>query len=255
MNAKGKISSFSLLYGMFVMIVLNPATVYSTLCESRCENAVPYLRLLKDYWINIAKREASYDRTFTHFIQSLIHVAGKTGSGVLLKNELINMVLDYRDCLKACEHQHSKRSGPTPSYNEVYRLCSSPYECLFRQWIDFFSKTKTLVIIQQNMWKIIFLIKNAHWIVNGVHFFVELKKMKLRLSACIPLLICFLLVCVQIHNCCPWVNWMKKWESQCVSQCVWKWKKRFCRSWRFSIKVPFLPSYLKRWLFYLCQYL
>lgn len=59
MNAKGKISSFSLLYGMFIMIVLNPATVSTTLCESRCENAVPYLRRLKQIWHTLSKREGN----------------------------------------------------------------------------------------------------------------------------------------------------------------------------------------------------
>ena len=61
MNAKGKISSFSLLYGMFIMIVLNPATVSTTapLCQSRCEEAVPNLRRLKQLWHTLSKREGT----------------------------------------------------------------------------------------------------------------------------------------------------------------------------------------------------
>jgi len=63
MNSKGRMSSFSLLYGVLVMIVLNPAPVSPTLCESRCENAVPYLRRLKSIWHQISKREGGDGNT------------------------------------------------------------------------------------------------------------------------------------------------------------------------------------------------
>ncbi|XP_045209863.1 uncharacterized protein LOC123561503 [Mercenaria mercenaria] len=135
MNAKGKISSFSLLYGMFVMIVLNPATVSTTppLCQSRCEEAVPNLRRLKQLWHTLSKREGTDDISFTHFIRSLIYAAGRRGSRFPLKKDLINMVLEYKDCMKACEHQHSKRSGHTNIYRRYYSLCFPPHQCLFRQ--------------------------------------------------------------------------------------------------------------------------
>jgi hypothetical protein len=71
MNAKGKIYSFSLLYGMFIMIVLNPATVSSTapLCQSRCEEAVPNLRRLKQLWHTLSKREGNDGKVLFLFIE------------------------------------------------------------------------------------------------------------------------------------------------------------------------------------------
>lgn len=61
--------------------------------------------------------------SFTYFIKSLIDAAGRQGNGFPLRKDLINMVLDYKDCVKACEHQHSKRSGPTAYYKGFYNLC------------------------------------------------------------------------------------------------------------------------------------
>lgn len=61
--------------------------------------------------------------SFTYFIKSLIDAAGRKGNGFPLRKDLINMVLDYKDCVKACEHQHSKRSGHTAYYKGFYSLC------------------------------------------------------------------------------------------------------------------------------------
>lgn len=117
---------------MFVVIVLNPATVSTTLCESRCENAVPYLRRLKQLWHHLSKRQGNDEMTFTHFIQSLIRAADGQVSLLSLKKDLVDMVLEYRDCVKACEHQHSKRSGITTE-RKINPLCLSSFECWYRR--------------------------------------------------------------------------------------------------------------------------
>ena len=50
------------------------------------------------------------DISFTQFIQSLIYAAERYGKLSPLKRQLLEMVIEYKDCVKACEHQHSKRS-------------------------------------------------------------------------------------------------------------------------------------------------
>ena len=47
----------SVLYGAILMIALNSINLSATLCESRCENAVPHLRRLKTLWHHYSKRE------------------------------------------------------------------------------------------------------------------------------------------------------------------------------------------------------
>ncbi|XP_052803064.1 uncharacterized protein LOC128233430 isoform X2 [Mya arenaria] len=133
MNSKGRILSFSLLYGVLVMIVLNPAPVSPTLCESRCENAVPYLRRLKTLWHHLSKREGSDDISFTEFIQSLMYAARRYGKLSPLKQDLLQMVIEYKDCVKACEHQHSKRSGNSNGITAINRICTRGLICIFEE--------------------------------------------------------------------------------------------------------------------------
>ena len=57
MSTRGFTSTFSLFFGgALLLIVLNPVSSSSTLCETRCENAVPNLKRLKTLWHNVSKR-------------------------------------------------------------------------------------------------------------------------------------------------------------------------------------------------------
>ena len=57
MSTRGFTSTFSLFFGgALLLIVLNPVSSSSTLCETRCENAVPNLKRLKNIWHNVSKR-------------------------------------------------------------------------------------------------------------------------------------------------------------------------------------------------------
>ncbi|KAH3823963.1 uncharacterized protein LOC127880751 [Dreissena polymorpha] len=124
MNANARLSSLSFLYGLLVMIVLNPAYVSPTLCEARCENTVPYLRRLKTLWHSLSKRETGDDISFTQFIQSLIYAARRYGKLSPFRQDLLQMIMEYKDCVKACEHQHSKRGARWPSMIESPLLTS-----------------------------------------------------------------------------------------------------------------------------------
>ena len=51
------------------------------------------------------------DMPFPIFIRSILIYTRRHGSLRDLRYELIDMLREYKDCVKACEHQHSKRSG------------------------------------------------------------------------------------------------------------------------------------------------
>ena len=58
--------------------------------------------------------------SFTYFVKSLIVASKKFSELNRLKRDLISMVVEYKDCVKACEHQHSKRSDPHLYSSNVY---------------------------------------------------------------------------------------------------------------------------------------
>ncbi|KAL4229014.1 hypothetical protein ACF0H5_012052 [Mactra antiquata] len=132
MNATNKLSSFTLLFGMFVLIVLNPATVSTRLCESRCEEAVSDLRRLRLIWHHLSKREGNEEISFTEFVKKLVYATGKRKHLKSLMHEVVGAVLQYQDCMKACEHQHSKRSGRNTLTNRQNIFCYTPTFCVVR---------------------------------------------------------------------------------------------------------------------------
>ena len=65
MSTSGFTSTFSLFFGgALLLIVLNPVASSSTLCETRCENAVPSLKKLKTLWHNVSKRVGGDGKSF-----------------------------------------------------------------------------------------------------------------------------------------------------------------------------------------------
>lgn len=134
MSTSGFTSTFSLFFGgALLLIVLNPVTSSSTLCETRCENAVPDLKRLKTLWHNVSKRVGG-DDPFPVFIQTILIATRRDRRLKKLRAELIAMLIEYRDCVKACEHQHSKRSGHYSSYSYPVQpreiICFSPTFCV-----------------------------------------------------------------------------------------------------------------------------
>ncbi|KAJ8306807.1 hypothetical protein KUTeg_014891, partial [Tegillarca granosa] len=83
----------------------------ATLCEARCETATPYLVTLKTLWHRMSKRIGKENMSFESFVQSLIAASERYSRLMPLRNNLIAMIGSYQDCVKACEHQHSKRTG------------------------------------------------------------------------------------------------------------------------------------------------
>lgn len=135
MSTRGFTSTFSLFFGgALLLIVLNPVSSSSTLCETRCENAVPNLKRLKTLWHNVSKRVGGEDMPFPVFIQTLLIATRRNRRLRPLREELIEMLIEYKDCVKACEHQHSKRSGQYSSYTYPVQpreiICLSPSFCV-----------------------------------------------------------------------------------------------------------------------------
>ena len=54
---------------------------------------------------------------FPVFIQTILIATRRDRRLRKLRGELIEMLIEYKDCVKACEHQHSKRSGQYSSYS------------------------------------------------------------------------------------------------------------------------------------------
>jgi hypothetical protein len=48
--------------------------------------------------------------TFESFVQSLIAASERYNRLIPLRDNLMSMIGQYQDCVKACEHQHSKRT-------------------------------------------------------------------------------------------------------------------------------------------------
>ena len=58
------------------------------------------------------------DMSFAAFVQSLIAASERYQRLQPIENILVGMIERYQDCVKACEHQHSKRANDRPSYCE-----------------------------------------------------------------------------------------------------------------------------------------
>ena len=69
------------------------------------------------------------DMPFPIFIQSLLIATRRFGKLRSLRYELIQMLSEYKDCVKACEHQHSKRNGYISSH--VYAMYPREIICKY----------------------------------------------------------------------------------------------------------------------------
>lgn len=69
---------------------------------------LPYLQFPVDGDLKFASFFA--DMSFAAFVQSLIAASERYSRLEPVGNYLITMIDRYQDCVKACEHQHSKRA-------------------------------------------------------------------------------------------------------------------------------------------------
>ncbi|XP_005107201.1 uncharacterized protein LOC101851294 isoform X2 [Aplysia californica] len=82
------------------------------LCETRCEQSIPSLNRLRTYWSRSFKRVGEQRLSFEQFLLSLVQ-ASENGNPVMrrLRSSILRIIGRYQDCVMACEHQFSKRSG------------------------------------------------------------------------------------------------------------------------------------------------
>ena len=64
--------------------------------------------------------------TFESFVQSLIAASVRYNRLIPLRDNLMSMIGEYQDCVKACEHQHSKRT-----YERVSDSFTRPEICKY----------------------------------------------------------------------------------------------------------------------------
>ncbi|XP_021369643.1 uncharacterized protein LOC110460809 [Mizuhopecten yessoensis] len=86
-----------------------------SLCEGRCESSTPHLQTLKDVWHKTSKRIGKQDMSFESFVTSLVAASERYLWLKPLRGDLLGMIAKYQDCVKACEHQHSKRTSERAS--------------------------------------------------------------------------------------------------------------------------------------------
>ncbi|XP_046379939.1 uncharacterized protein LOC124151488 [Haliotis rufescens] len=80
----------------------------SGFCDERCEKANPNLHRIKGIWSNSFRGQTL---NFNEFIQYLISASGNNRRLSPLRDNLVRMIREYRDCVMACEHAFSKRSN------------------------------------------------------------------------------------------------------------------------------------------------
>ncbi|XP_069120394.1 uncharacterized protein [Argopecten irradians] len=95
---------------VIVLSVYCEAAVARSLCEGRCESSTPNLQTLKNVWHTMSKRIGKQDMSFETFVKSLVAASEKYPWLKPVRGDLLGMIAKYQDCVKACEHQHSKRT-------------------------------------------------------------------------------------------------------------------------------------------------
>ncbi|XP_071156730.1 uncharacterized protein [Mytilus edulis] len=129
------ITKYKTLYTILIIFVIlstgHSRGVQSTLCEHRCETATPYLITLKLLWHRMSKRIGRQNMTFESFVKSLIAASERYNRLIPLRDNLMSMIGEYQDCVKACEHQHSKRTFERVSDSFTRpEICITPDICL-----------------------------------------------------------------------------------------------------------------------------
>ncbi|XP_060068018.1 uncharacterized protein LOC132548214 [Ylistrum balloti] len=114
-----------------VASVYTEATFTRSLCEGRCESSTPHLQTLKDMWHKMSKRIGKQDMSFEAFVTSLVAASERYTWLKPVRGDLLGMIAKYQDCVKACEHQHSKRTSERASDSYVRpALCLTKDFCL-----------------------------------------------------------------------------------------------------------------------------
>ncbi|CAL1545506.1 unnamed protein product [Lymnaea stagnalis] len=81
-------------------------------CENRCEQSIPSLTRLRSLWSRSFKRIGEQHVSFEQFLLSLVQASDSEDSSMRrLRVSLLRIIGRYQDCVMACEHQFSKRSG------------------------------------------------------------------------------------------------------------------------------------------------
>ncbi|XP_033733214.1 uncharacterized protein LOC117322418 [Pecten maximus] len=119
------------------VILLIAISVYSeaaftrSLCENRCESSTPHLQTLRDVWHKMSKRIGKQDMSFEAFVTSLVAASERYPWLQPVRGDLLGMIAKYQDCVKACEHQHSKRTSERASDSYVRpAICLTKDFCL-----------------------------------------------------------------------------------------------------------------------------
>lgn len=79
--------------------------------------------------------------TFESFVKSLIAASERYNRLIPLRDNLMSMIGEYQDCVKACEHQHSKRT-----FERVSDSFTRPEICKFCKQIFNFTVHSTLIL-------------------------------------------------------------------------------------------------------------
>ncbi|XP_022309278.1 uncharacterized protein LOC111115002 isoform X1 [Crassostrea virginica] len=125
----GLVYAFSIFSLVVTSVFPQPAT--TILCERRCESSTPNLGRLKLLWHRMSKRIGKDDMSFAAFVQSLIAASERYSRLESVGNYLITMIDRYQDCVKACEHQHSKRAEERTTDSFIRKqICISKGLCL-----------------------------------------------------------------------------------------------------------------------------
>ena len=130
MSTRGFTSTFSLFFGgALLSIVLNPISSSSTLCETRCENAVPNLKRLKTLWHKVSKRVGGDGKLFNFIID-------------LLKKTSVNCKLDKLvrcySKMKYPYHERIRYSFKESEYKHQYNTFLLKQFCSVAHFVEEF---------------------------------------------------------------------------------------------------------------------
>lgn len=102
-------------------------------------------------WFEICLSFFFADMSFAAFVQSLIAASERYSRLEPVGNYLITMIDRYQDCVKACEHQHSKRAEERTADSYIRKqICM--YHCY--RIVPFFWYFKCLTANKFNFLKI-----------------------------------------------------------------------------------------------------
>ncbi|GFR81129.1 hypothetical protein ElyMa_005917000 [Elysia marginata] len=92
----------------FLLMIIVCCRPCQTLCESRCERAVPDLGQLRTVWHRSFRWVAGRSISFEHFLLTLTRNPDES-----IRNLVLDVIGRFEECMVACEHMFSKRSTST----------------------------------------------------------------------------------------------------------------------------------------------